>query len=263
MPPDIRHKTGRKATTCVAADTHDLSKSPHIRCFEEFSHGDLCPNARSALENGMAQNILLVSMAIVLGGFLSGQFVQADSLKKIDLDVLIFSGTQWTEAIAQKRILEINKVYAQCDVSIGNVAIQIIVPSTGEVNLYRNLDDRSPGGLRAVATALGSTPRLTIVLIRQFQEGIAGTAGVPAMYESAFPEMVNRAWVTEEIFEPTYIRERNPAYVTEAHELAHILLNASHLPKGAFGLMSGEFDHVTGDLSATECAKIRASHFAH
>ncbi len=181
----------------------------------------------------------------------------------VDLDILIFSGTAWTEERLAERLGAINRVYAQCAVSLGHVAVQTINPPTGEVNLYRDLAVEGPGGLRAAAIALGPTPSLTLVLIRQFQEGLAGTAGIPRAYENSFPEMVNRAWVTEEIFEPTYTNARDAGYVTEAHELAHILLNDNHLPAGQKGLMAARPEDVKGALSSNECAAIRASKFTH
>ena len=200
---------------------------------------------------------------VLLVCFLFQTPAKAADWKTIDLEVLIFSGTSWTHSIVENRILAISKVYAQCDVSIANVSIKTIPPPTGEINLYRDLETKGRGGLRAAAIALGVTSRLTLVLIRQFQEGVAGTAGIPQLYANTIPEMVNRAWVSEELLEPTYLSARDPNYITEAHELAHILLNTAHLPKGTFGLMSGEFDHVNGQLSPAECTTIRASKFAH
>lgn len=184
------------------------------------------------------------------------------TMKHFDLDVEIFSGTQWTDALVRQHVFEINRVYSACNIEIGNLHVTTIAAPTGELNLYRDIQIRGPGGLHDAAVALGRTSTLTLMLIRQFQEGIGGTAGIPSVYARSLPEMVNRAWVTEETLEPTYIAARDLSYVPEAHEIGHILLNEGHV-SGRKNLMADDYRDVNGELDISQCALIRSSTFVY
>lgn len=189
-------------------------------------------------------------------------FAPSPTWKSFDLDVEIFSGTAWTETLVSKRIQEISRVFAACEVAIGTLKVRTIAPPTGEVNLYRNLEISGSGGLHDAVVALGPTSNLTLMLIRQFQEGIGGTAGIPNLYARSLPEMANRAWVTEETLEPSYVAHRDPNYVPEAHELGHILLNTGHVT-GRQNLMADDYRLVNGQLDSLQCAMIRSSPLVH
>lgn len=184
--------------------------------------------------------------------------VPPTTMQHFDLNVEIFSGTQWTDALVRQHVVEINRVYSVCNVAIGMLQVTTIAAPTGEVNLYRDIEFKGAGGLHDAAVALGRTSTLTLMLIRQFQEGIAGTAGIPRVYDRSLPEMVNRAWVTEETLEPTYVAARDLSYVPEAHEIGHILLNAGHV-SGRKNLMADDYRDVNGELDISQCAAIRSS----
>jgi hypothetical protein len=229
-------------------------------------------NRLSVFRANLGPVLLAVSVAVSTTGFAPISIDRtalnlslplfSGSWRYFDLNVEIFSGTVWTETQVSQRVEAINRVYAVCKVAIGRLSIKTIAPPTGELNLYRDIAKAGPGGLHDAAVALGKTSTLTLVLIRQFQEGVAGTAGIPSLYAHTLPEMVNRAWVTEETLEPTYLRDRDPSYVPEAHELGHILLNAGHV-QDRMNLMADDYRLVNGDLDSSQCASIRSSSLVH
>jgi hypothetical protein len=55
------------------------------------------------------------------------------------------------------------------------------------------------------------------------------------------------------------VKIRHPNYVSEAHELGHILLDSlDHAPEGVENLMAESYDHVNDHLTPDQCRKIKA-----
>lgn len=57
------------------------------------------------------------------------------------------------------------------------------------------------------------------------------------------------------------IEIRHPNYVSEAHELGHILLDSlAHAEAGVMNLMAASYDFENDQLTADQCRKIKEHH---
>jgi hypothetical protein len=71
----------------------------------------------------------------------------------------------------------------------------------------------------------------------------------------------NTAWFSLSVAMPLNRKIRHPNYVSEAHELGHILLDSTdHTPNGLKNMMAEKYDLVNDQLTDEQCRKIKAHH---
>jgi hypothetical protein len=174
-----------------------------------------------------------------------------------DLTVVIFRDTDWRKKVVLKRLKKVADTYAQCGIRIGRLTFVTAGAPGGMVDFGR------PGG-RDKSIALRLPPTVQKPVFFYFRS-------IPQYNAYAWPEhtdnddvpdaLKNTAWFSLSVAMPLNRKIRHPNYVSEAHELGHILLDSlDHPQANGKNLMGERYDLVNDQLTAEQCRKIKAHH---
>lgn len=176
---------------------------------------------------------------------------------RLRLLAVVLRQTGWTREEVTRRIQRIAQVYAQCEITVARAT----VVEADAPNGWRDLDGALPdesGVADQLSELLPTSARPVIVYLRSNQGGAPATS-FPADLQSPFPHVTGTAWVTFEVSTPAYRKARDSSYSPDAHELAHLLIDSSHLSGSDRNLMANASERVNDRLTPEQCATMRAS----
>ncbi len=174
---------------------------------------------------------------------------------EFDLTVVMFRGTDWKKKVILKRLKKMARIYARCGVKIGVLKFVTAGAPGGKIDFAR------PGNRdQEIARLVPPTPRPILFYFRSIPKFNA-YAWVEHTDNKDIPDAVkNTAWFSLSITMKLNIKIRHPGYVSEAHELGHILLDSlEHVTGGVKNLMAESHEHVTDTLTPEQCRKIKSS----
>jgi hypothetical protein len=175
---------------------------------------------------------------------------------RFDLTVVMFRETDWRKKVVIKRLKKVADTYAQCGIRIGTLKFVTTGAPEGMVDFGR------PGGRdKKIADLVPPTAKPIFFYFRS----------IPQFNAYAWPEhtgnediphaIKNTAWFSLSVTMPLNRKIRHPNYVSEAHELGHILLDTlDHTPEGLKNLMAERYDLVNDQLTEDQCRKLKAHH---
>jgi len=173
---------------------------------------------------------------------------------ELDLTVVMFRGTDWKQKIILSRLKKMSGIYARCGLRIGTLKFVTADAPGGKVDFARP-GDRD----REIARRVPPTPKPILFYFRSIPKFNA-YAWVEHTDNIDIPDAIkNTAWFSLSITMELNKKIRHPGYVSEAHELGHILLDSlEHATGGIKNLMSGNHEYVTDTLTPEQCVKIKS-----
>ncbi len=177
-----------------------------------------------------------------------------------DLSIIVLKNSGWTQEIVNKRIQSLRSIYAQCGIEFKRIHVVFTNSPFKEVILrnHRLCPRDDPKGDNKLASVTPYMPGPRIFL---FQKFIIGPEGY-AMFRNASKDnyMENTAWVAYEKFS-NLAEPSDKNYEIMAHELGHLLLQASHVTKNKKlpNLMSKKRKHLNNNLNIEQCYKMKSN----
>lgn len=175
---------------------------------------------------------------------------------RFDLTVVMFRESEWRKKVILKRLKRVADIYAQCGIRIGSLKFVTAGAPGGMV------DFGHPGGRDSkIAQLVPATAKPIFFYFRSIPQFNA-YAWPEHTHNDEIPDAIkNTAWFSLSVAMPLNRKIRHPNYVSEAHELGHILLDSlDHAPEGVGNLMSERYDLVNDQLTEEQCRKIKNHH---
>ncbi len=172
----------------------------------------------------------------------------------LDLTLVVFRGTEWTKKLVLKRLIKVARTFARCGVKLRRVKLVI-------ANAPGNTIDFLRPGLRdwEIVKLLPPTPKPVLFFIRSIPKYNAYAWVQSSGNEEIPAEVRNTAWFSLSVTMDLNKKIRHPEYVSEAHELGHLLLDSmEHPPKGTKNLMADYYEDVNDLLTPGQCEKIKS-----
>jgi len=173
-----------------------------------------------------------------------------------DLTLVMFRETGWEKKVILKRLKKLADIYAQCGIKIGKIKF-VTAGAPDEM-----IDFSRPGYRdQKIAQQVPPTPKPILFYFRSIPKLNAYAWVEHSDNEEISDAIKNTAWFSLSVAMLLNKRIRHPNYVSEAHELGHILLDSlEHTPEGIENLMSDNYDHVNDQLTEEQCRKIKSHH---
>ncbi len=173
-----------------------------------------------------------------------------------DLTLVMFRGTGWSKKVVLQRLKKVADIYAQCGVRFGQVKF-VEAGAPGGV-----IDFGSPGsGDREIAQKTPATFRPVLFYFRSIPKFNAYAWPESSEDEDVSDALRNTAWFSLSVTMKLNIKIRHPNYVSEAHELGHILLDSlGHAGVGVGNLMAESYEYENDQLTPDQCRKIKEHH---
>lgn len=174
---------------------------------------------------------------------------------EFDLTVVMFRGTGWKKRVILRRLKRMAGIYARCGLRIGILKFVTTDAPGGKIDFAR------PGNRdHEIARLVPPAPKPMFFYFRSIPKFNA-YAWVEHTDNKDIPDAVkNTAWFSLSITMKLNKEIRHPGYVSEAHELGHILLDSlEHVTSGVKNLMAESHDHVTNTFSPEQCEKLKSS----
>jgi hypothetical protein len=173
-----------------------------------------------------------------------------------DLTLVMFRETGWRKKVILKRLKKVADIYAQCGIKIEKIKYVTANAPDGMI-------DFSCPGYRdqKIAQRVPPTSKPILFYFRSIPE-LNAYAWVEHSDNEEIPDAIkNTAWFSLSVAMILNKKIRHPNYVSEAHELGHILLDSlDHAPEGVENLMAENYDHVNDQLTVKQCRKIKSHH---
>lgn len=171
----------------------------------------------------------------------------------LDLTLVMFRRTGWHKKMILPRLRKLADIYAQCGIRLGQVKfvetgapgdlIDFSRPGAGDVEIAQ----RVPPTFKPILFYFRSIPKFNAYAWPENtdNEDVAGA-------------LKNTAWFSLSVAMKLNIKIRHPNYVSEAHEVGHILLDSlEHTDIGVANLMAGRFEYENGEITSGQCTKIK------
>lgn len=175
---------------------------------------------------------------------------------KFDLTLVIFRESGWEKKVILKRLKKVADIYAQCGIKIGKIKFVTANAPDGMIDFSR------PGCRdQKIAQRVPPTPKPILFYFRSIPK-LNAYAWVEHSDNEEIPDAIkNTAWFSLSVAMILNKKIRHPNYISEAHELGHILLDSlEHAPEGIENLMAENYDHVNDRLTAEQCKRIKSHH---
>lgn len=173
---------------------------------------------------------------------------------RLDITLVMFRGTGWRKKVVFKRLQKVADIYGRCGLRLGRIKLVIADAPGGMIDFvrpgYRDVE---------IAQKVPSTAKPIFFYFRSIPE-LNAHAWVQTQQDDEIPQAIrNTAWFSLSVTLKLNIKLRHPGYVSEAHELGHILLDTlEHVPDGVENLMAGDYEYVNDRLNPQQCEKIKS-----
>lgn len=186
----------------------------------------------------------------------------------MDLSLAFFVDSGWTEAQADQHTSELNRIFGQCQVHVGQIQFHHLTSPS----LPRRLVSRNPehqDSIERLAELLSWLRKPALYMI----EGVAESTPSTPFSKDQFKEMngaevpdsiQGTIWLPSYINTPAYAKEREKSpYSVLAHELTHILtLDGQHNNDKVPNILT-IWKRRTNLITQEQCAEIRVSPYLH
>jgi hypothetical protein len=171
---------------------------------------------------------------------------QTAILKKIDLQVLIFEGTDWSELNSKELIQGAAEVYAQCGIAVNEAHFYFVRPKNSRLDYNEFATEGEDSLLALRASTPGEINGLTIYLFRSLLDR-PGSAGFSrAKWNESYDinaKLFDTIYLTQVALSKEYLEERKDSqYNLLAHEMLHVLTRRgghfNSVPKNLFNIWS-------------------------
>ncbi|MCP4215218.1 MAG: hypothetical protein GY765_11200 [bacterium] len=175
---------------------------------------------------------------------------------EFDVTLVMLRETGWKKKVLLGRIKRAAVIFARCGVRMGKVKLVIAGAPGGIIDFLR------PGRAdRHIAQKLPPTPHPVLFFFRSIPQFNAYSWVETTVNEAVPLYLKNTCWISLSVTMGLNKKIRHQGYVSEAHELGHILLDTlEHTPEGVVNLMSGDYRYVNDELTAAQCEKIKKHH---
>lgn len=176
-----------------------------------------------------------------------------------DLTLVVFRGTGWSKAVVLRRLKKVADIYAQCGVRLSQVKLVEARAPGGVIDFF------SPGlGDTGIAQKVPSTFRPVLFYFRSIPKLNAYSWPEDTEDENVADALKDTAWISLSAAMDLNTKIRDPKYVSEAHELGHILLDSlAHAEVGEANLMAESYEYENDHLTADQCRKIKEHRLVH
>ena len=170
-----------------------------------------------------------------------------------DLTLVMLRGTGWSKKVVLQRLKKLADIYAQCGVRLGQVKF-VEAGAPGGL-----MDFGNPGcGDVEIAQKVPPTFRPVLFYFRSIPKYNAYAWPESTGDEDVSEALKNTAWFSLSVDMKLNTKIRHPKYVSEAHELGHILLDSlAHARVGEANLMAESYEYENDHLTADQCGKIK------
>ncbi|MDQ1354609.1 MAG: hypothetical protein QG657_4918 [Acidobacteriota bacterium] len=179
-----------------------------------------------------------------------------------DLTLVMFRGTGWSKKVILRRLKKVADIYAQCGVRFGQVTfVEAGAPAPEGV-----IDFGSPGGNaeQDIAQRVLPTARPILFYFRSIPKFNAYAWPESSEDEDVSDALKNTAWFSLSVTMKLNIKIRHPKYISEAHELGHILLDSlEHVGVGVGNLMAESYEYENDRLTHDQCRRIKEHHLVN
>lgn len=173
---------------------------------------------------------------------------------RFDLTVVMFRETEWKKKVILRRLQKMADIYARCGVRIGKLTFVTAEAPGGMIDFAR------PGHRdKEIAVKVPPTPKPIFFYFRSIPEFNA-YAWVEHSDNDDIPDAIkNTAWFSLSVAMDLNKKLRRRGYISEAHELGHLLLDSqAHEPEGIKNLMAEKPEDTTGELTPEQCLNIKS-----
>jgi hypothetical protein len=171
------------------------------------------------------------------------------------ITAVLFRGTGWTREELKIRYQRLAEIFAQCGLKIDRVELI-------ESDAFRGWIDIRSGNLRTepdktirIREIAKHVPAVNNPIIFYVRSDLNLNGSVaqawPEFLNPAESRMQDTAWITRQVVatQGYYL----PSFLTEAHELGHILANRDHENLGIPNFLSGEVRLLNSSISLSQC----------
>ncbi len=170
-----------------------------------------------------------------------------------DITLVMFRDSGWKKKVILERLKKVAAIYARCRIRIGKARLVIVTPPGGTVDFYR------PGHRdQEIAKSVPPTAKPILFYFRSIPKYNAYAWNQSSEDDQVSEAIKNTAWFSLSVTMPLNKKIRRRGYISEAHELGHIFLDSlEHTPPREKNLMAREYQDVNGDLTPSQCQKIK------
>lgn len=187
------------------------------------------------------------------GGFYSAESITFDYT--LDFTVVILRNSGWEKKKVLKRLERMARIFEHCGVHLGRIKFVEAGSPVGVVDFGkpggwdRVIAEKTPGIRKPVLYYFRSIPKYNAFAWIQTQED----DDIPA-------ELRDTAWFSLSVTQDLNEKIRGEGYVSEAHEVGHILMDSlEHWVGGEKNLMGEDYGVQNARLSLEQCERIRRS----
>lgn len=167
-----------------------------------------------------------------------------DFANQIDLDIIVLRGGGWSTTEIKKRYKDLAAVYAECEIGIRHAQIIEADSYVGVDVAFDIVEENLRGDMGRLALAAPENihGRIRAYHIRSFSNGNVGFAGSPHQKHLLGEEspVLNTIWITAVVNTESYKKKKAKGYLTEAHELGHVLTQAGHITSNSPNIMTSK-----------------------
>lgn len=149
--------------------------------------------------------------------------LQDMSQKKLSLNlqVVFFKGSQWTQELLIPRYLKLREVYKQCSLGVTLNFLELNSQLNSEVFNPGGVDEASTGFFGERLPSFENT--VYMIHVEELADGVAAISG-PSIRLGATSKLLNKNWISLKGLSGV----ADNLFTTEAHELGHNLFNTNH-----------------------------------
>lgn len=172
---------------------------------------------------------------------------------QVDLTLIMFRNTGWTKRNIIRRLGKLSRILASYQIKIGYTMLVIADSPNGMIDFWR------PGtGDFEIAQMTPDTPRPVFYYIRSVPQFNAYSWTEHSSNKSLPEAIKNTAWISLSADMELNKKIRHSDYLTEAHELGHILLDSlQHYQPGIPNLMAEDHKLVNSRLEPHQVERIK------
>jgi hypothetical protein len=160
---------------------------------------------------------------------------------------VLFRNAGWTKEEVITRFRGVAAIFSQC-------GIQITLATVVEADAPKNWIDVSWRGERRdlqIAKLAPETSKPILFFVRSDRDGNIAYAWRRG--NNPDPHLSDTAWITAQVTRQSYRSRRDPSYLTEAHELGHILGDCSHVDDGSRNFLAGRYNLLNDQIRQDQC----------
>jgi hypothetical protein len=177
---------------------------------------------------------------------------------QFSLTAVIYRDAGWSADEVESHIKRTAHIYAQCGIAISSATLVLADSPNGWIDIDGQTSGPN-GNTERMAQMIPGRDRPVAFYVRSCRGGQTAFAN-PVFYSEKGAPGVNTVWITLDVITPAYLKLRDPSYVPDAHELAHLLTNGGHVDDDSVrNVLSDYIDLVNDRFTPDQCARMKSS----